>query len=172
MDSRKLWRALLYLGPLLLWMGIVLAGSTRLGRYEESLALIQWTAQKLSPELAPSQDIWQIYQINTAARKLAHVAAFGIFTLLAVRAMQWGQPRLKWQSLAGSLLLCIVFACSEAFVRFHTPDRHVRLEQFVFNGIGAALIFGLTMTYFWIKYWEKVLWEGKSMENDENATVE
>jgi VanZ family protein len=167
MRTRKYLRALLYLGPLLLWMGIVIAASTQLGRYEESLAFIQGTAQLLSPEQTPSNDIWQIYQINNAVRKLAHVAAFGIFTMLAVRALQWGEPRLKWRSLAGTLILCILFAASEAFVRFQSPDRHVRPDQFVFNAIGALLVFGLTLLYFRLKYWETLLWAGKPVEDDE-----
>ncbi|MES2462860.1 MAG: VanZ family protein [Armatimonadota bacterium] len=169
MSARKLLRALLYLGPLLLWMGVVIAASTQLGRYEKSLALIQGVAEFLSPDAVPSGDIWQQYQINNAARKLAHVGAFGIFTLLAVRALQWGEPKLKWQSISGSLALCVVFAVSEAFVRFRAPDRHVRLEQFVLNAIGALLVFGLTLLYFRLKYWEELLWEGKPIPKDETA---
>jgi VanZ family protein len=169
MRTRKLLRALLYLGPLLLWTGVVIAGSTQLGRYEQSLAFIQRTAEMLSPDSVPSNDVWQLYQINNAARKLAHVAGFGIFTMLAVRALQWGEPKLKWQAVVGSSGLCILFALSEAFVRFRTPDRHVRLDQFVFNGIGALLVLGLTLLYFRIKYWEQLLWEGKSREADETA---
>ena len=170
MDTSKLLRVLLYLGPLLLWTGVVIAGSTKLGRYEQSLAFIQGTAQLLSPEAVPSNEIWQLYQINNAARKLAHVAAFGIFTMLAVRALQWGEHRLKWQALGGSLGLCLLFALSEAFVRFQSPERHVRLEQFVFNAIGAILVFGLTLLYFRLKYWEELLREGKSGEGDETAS--
>jgi VanZ family protein len=150
---------LLYLGPLFLWMGAVAAGSTYLGRYEESLALIQGAAHLLSPDAPPARDRGDLFQINNAARKLVHIATFAVFTMLSVRAIQWGEARLKWQSLAGSLALCIVFALSEAFVRFQSPVRHVRLEQFVLNGIGAVLTFGLTMLYFGIKYGEKVLWE-------------
>ena len=166
-NTRKWLRALLYLGPLFLWMALVIAGATRLGRYEESLAFIQWTAQALSPELPPSQEVWQLYQINTAARELAHVAAFGIFTMLSVRALQWGEARLKWQTLIGTLGFCFIFACSEAYVRFRTPERHVRWEQFAFNALGAFLVFGLTMLYFQLKYCEGKLWEGKTVETDE-----
>ena len=171
MRFRKSIRALLYLGPLLLWMVVVIAGATYLGRYEESLALIQRVAHLLSPDAQSAVDVNQLYQINNAARKLVHVAAFAVFTMLSVRAMQWGEAKLKWQSLAGSLGLCIVFALSEAFVRFTSPARHVRLEQFVLNGIGALLIFGLTMLYFGIKYWERILWEGKREEDSETAWI-
>ncbi len=167
MRKRKWLKALLYLVPLLLWMAVVIAGSTRLGRYEESLAFIQWGAQILTPELPPSHDIWPLYQINTASRELAHIAAFGIFTLLSVRALQWGEPRLKWQSFVGTLGLGILFAGSEALVRFRTLDRHVRLEQFVCNAVGALLVFGLTLLYFRIKYGEDQLREGNSMTSDE-----
>lgn len=170
MHTQKFLRALLYLGPLLLWMGIVLVGSTRLGAYENSLAFIQGTAELLNPEETPSNDVWQLYQINNAARKLAHIVAFGVFTMLAVRAMQWGASRLKWQSLVGSLGLSLLFAFSEAFVRFRSPERHVRLEQFVLNGIGALAVFGLTLLYFRLKSWEALLWEGKSAESDESGT--
>lgn len=157
--KNKFQRSVLYLLPLLLWMGIVLIASTRLGSYAESMKLIQWTAETLSPESMPLQDVWQLYQINNAARKIAHIFAFGIFTMLAVRALQWGSPRLKWQSLVGALVICLLFGTGEAFVRYRSPVRHVRMEQFVFNGAGSLLVFAFTTGYFGVKSWERSLWK-------------
>ncbi|MBC8101381.1 MAG: VanZ family protein [Cytophagales bacterium] len=161
MRTRKFLRAFLYAGPLLLWMAAIYASSTHLGRYEQSLALIQAASQRLAPESPPPSDQGELFQINDAARKLAHVFAFGILTLLAVRAIQWGESRLKWQTVTGSFALCVLFAVSDALIRIREPDRHVRLDQFVFNGIGALLVFLLTTGYFGVKYWEDFLWEGR-----------
>jgi VanZ family protein len=155
--GRRCGLTVYFVGPLLLWMILVWATSTRLGAYEQSLNLMIRVVHSLSPEspVPGSGDLMPLFPSNNALRKLAHVFAFAVFMLLAVRAIQWGNPRLKPAAIFVACLLGTFFAGSDAVIRYLTPMRHVREDQFVLDAIGAAFILVITVLYFVAKSWER-----------------
>ena len=73
-------------------MGVIYVSSTDRGAYDASLRLMLRVAQWATPSWQIPVDVGAYFPLNNALRKLAHVLFFGIFTLLAVRAVQWGSP--------------------------------------------------------------------------------
>ena len=138
-------------------MAIVYASSTELGTYDKSLNLILRFSYWLSPGMTIPGDVGAYFPINNAARIVARVFVFAVFTLLTVRALQWGHHRLKPVTLGITFLLALPFSFSDALFRLNAPDRHVRVEQFVLNGIGAVVVLLGVVVFFFAKQWETSL---------------
>ena len=154
----NLARALLYVLPLALWGGVLLAyGAGERGRYEVSWALLQKGLGVLAPEWSPISDgsIVSMYQLNAAFRRLAHVAAYAVLTLLIIRLIQHGNTRLRSASLAAAALIGAVFMASDEWVRRHQAHRHAKPVDLVLDGIGVALVMGGTWVFFAVKEWER-----------------
>lgn len=166
---KRFLRTVYYVAPLLLWMGVIYVSSTDRGAYDVSLRLMLRAGQWAVPGWQPPWDVGVYYPLNDALRKLAHVLFFGIFTLLTVRAVQWGSPRLKLSSVLVVLGIGIVFSLSDALVRLAAPERHVRLEQFLMNGLGAVLVLVMVTGFFAAKAWERRLQEGERQAGSESA---
>jgi hypothetical protein len=93
----KIVRLLLWLFPLILWGSVLLWSATEGARYETSWRWLQWWLRFLSPEHAPPGTGEQVqvnvtmYQLNGAARRLAHIVGYAVLTALTVRAIQRGR---------------------------------------------------------------------------------
>lgn len=150
-------------------MALVYASSTQLGTYDRSLNLMLRASHWIAPDLPIPQDVGEIFLINNAVRKLAHVVAFGGFTLLLVRALQWGNPRLKKAVLPITFGLGLLFSFSDALFRIYAPSRHVRGEQFVLNALGSAIVLILVVLFFAAKRAEAWLLAGNYSRDGEKA---
>ena len=153
---RKILRGLLYIGPPVLWMGGLFAASTQLGEYHVTFRFVQDSVQWLAPG-TPRIDIDSMYGINIAVRKLAHVIGYGFLTVLLVRAIQYGQARLKPVSVFVALLLSVLFAIGDALHRRRVPGRHGDSADVVLDAIGIGIFFGGTLLYFGLKALERHL---------------
>jgi len=164
---RLLLQCFLYLGPLILWMAVIYTGSTQLGTYDKSIALMLSVARFFSPDGPQPNDIGSLFLVNNALRKIAHLVTFGILMLLVVRAIQWGRPRLKLSSLVAAILFCTGFSFSDALVRLYARDRHVRADQFVLNAIGSGSVLIITVLFFLLKAGEERLRAGNPRNSAE-----
>lgn len=147
---------LIYLGPLALWMALIALGSTRLGSYEVTWSLIPRIFNLLAPGWG-SIEVGSLYQINEALRRLSYVVAYAVLTALAVRAIQFGQPELKRNSVIAALALSLVFAVGDALHRRFVPGRHGDFMDVWLSSIGAALVLAAIPAWFRLKKWERTL---------------
>lgn len=161
---RKWLRALVFVGPLLLWIVLLLVLATTLGEYIATWKLFQRVLSWMTPEFAPIPTDGRfavvevsMYQINQGLRRAAHVAMYAGLTLLAVRACQWGEPRLRRRTVLVALLMSLVFTGGESLVRLRSPGRHVRWENLALNLIGTGLVLGGTLVFFGLKAAERRL---------------
>ncbi len=154
--SSRTLLALLYIGPLLLWMGVIFVSSTSAGDYPTSMRLIQHSLNWLVPE-QPPLDVSTLYKVNNAARKLAHVVTYGILTLLVVRAVQFGQPRLKRGAFGAAFLVSLLYAIGDEWHRRFVPQRHAKFVDLVIDSVGITLTLGGTWFWFALKDWERRL---------------
>ncbi len=152
---RRLPLLLIYLGPLLLWMAVLFAASTQFGRYEVSASLLQKALRLLAGPGPDDITYLALYSLNRAARRLAHVCASFILSLLIVRAVQWGTPRLKWRSLVCAFLVNSAVAVGEMLHRNRTPHRHGDLSDLALNMLGSALALLTAIVFFAGKRWEQ-----------------
>src|SRR5687768_15201043 len=83
--AARLGRFCRYVLPLLLWMGLIFLMSTRVGSSENTAPLFVRALELLWPGLLDNLTGGQVELLNYLFRKLAHVAEYGMLTLLAVR---------------------------------------------------------------------------------------
>jgi VanZ family protein len=164
--GRRIGRALLFAGPILLALGVLAFLATDSGSYPKSVrafyGLVWWLSPDY-PEFRPMFDTSQrieqtviIYPIIGALRKLGHVALYGSLALLVARAVQAGRPALRWQTPLAMMLATTLITGAESFVRLRfATERHVRWEQLWLNLIGAGVGILLTLLFFGIKALER-----------------
>ena len=159
--GRRLVRALLFVGPLLVGIAGVLAFATDRGGYMATWNLTIAALNGLTPEfprLEPDNRVWMIsmHQINNALRRVAHVLTYASMALLLVRTLQWGRPRLRARAVLGMLFICGLLTGAESLVRLKlSNERHVRWEQVLLNLIGVGVAFALTLIFFGVKALER-----------------
>ena len=154
--GRRLLLWVIYAGPPLLWMLVVFAASTRLGSYEATWTLNRRVFAFLAPHWGVIDDS-SLYQINDALRRLSYVGAYAVLTLLAVRAIQFGQPELKRASALAALGISIVFAAGDALHRRFVPGRHGDIADVWLSVLGACATMAVILLWFRLKRWERDL---------------
>jgi hypothetical protein len=165
---RAVLRILIYAAPLLLWLGIAALLATELGSYQQSWILLHKLFDWIEPGFYyPDPQIVSMYQITQMVRKIAHVAVYGVLTLLVIRLCQSGQSKLRPLSLVMALVVPSAFSGIEVYLRLHQSEgtRHVRLEQFLLNGVGVAIVFLTTLAFFGLKTLERWLLQTESLNN-------
>jgi len=123
--------------PLLIWLGLIFAGSTDVMSAEHTSRYIVPFLLWLKPGMSPMA-IWTTLVV---ARKCAHVTEYALLALLLWRALR-NIPVLRAKTLmvfAAVLVGCAVFAASDefhqTFVKSRTPSvRDVLLD------VGGALV--------------------------------
>jgi VanZ family protein len=158
----KIGRFILWFAPLFLWGLVLLWSATEGARYETSWRWLQWWLRFLSPEHAPPGDGERVqvnitmYQLNGAARRLAHIVGYAILTALTVRAIQRGEPTLKRSSLTAAIIIALLYTSLDELQRlFFEPNRHAKWLDLILNLIGVVLTLGGTVLYFTLKRWER-----------------
>src|SRR5262249_9657326 len=138
----------------LLWMLLIFSSSTRAGGPSNTQGLLQRVLTSLYPkEVATfSPEDWD--HLNYIVRKIAHVTEYTVLTLLAVRAIQYGSPRLNRKALLGGFAISFLYACTDEFHQRFVPGRTPAFDDVLIDAIGMAVAaFGL------------LLWSGlKSLE--------
>ncbi|GAB4454982.1 MAG: hypothetical protein OHK0029_10370 [Armatimonadaceae bacterium] len=160
-------RGLCWLGPVALWVGVLIWGGAEGARYETSWSLIQWALMVLAPEHAPPEAATGIqvqvtmYQINGALRRVAHVLAYAVLAGLVIRAIQRGNTRLTGAAIATALTLGLVFTGADELHRWLQENRHAKWLDVWLNLSGVGLTLGLTTIYFAFREWERRIAEAE-----------
>jgi hypothetical protein len=164
--KRRLPRFLLFYGPLLLGTGVLGFLATSHGGFMASWKLFLRAVIWLTPELpqyhaelnpdGPQREQFNLFPLNVALRKVAHVMVYIPISILAGRALQNGEPRLRARALFGQVLLCLLLTGAECLVRLrYAGERHIRWEQLYLNLTGTGLAIVLTLIFFGIKALER-----------------
>lgn len=99
---------------------------------------------------------FNIFPLNIALRKVAHVLVYIPLSLLAARALQNGEPGLRARSIFGQVILCLVLTGLECLVRLHyAGERHIRWEQLYLNLVGTGIAIVFTLLFFGFKALER-----------------
>jgi VanZ family protein len=85
--------------------------------------------------------------------------------MLAVRAIQFGRPGLKWQALVGALLLSAGFAATDEIHQAFTASRGPSPRDVLIDCAGATLCMAGILLWFGVKRLERRLWAGATKKN-------
>jgi VanZ family protein len=125
--------------PLLIWLGVIFAGSADLMSAEHTSRFIVPVLRWLNPHIS-----WAaVNTIQSAIRKLGHISEYAILALLLWRAFRSGlTPHRKMSISFGAVLLaCTVFAASDEFHQSFVKSRNPSVRDALLDIAGA--IFGV-----------------------------
>lgn len=151
-------RTLFYLGPLIIWMGMIFLMSTGVGSSETSVILISQTLRFLAPELLATLTPYQMEWINYGVRKLGHLTEYAVLALLAVRAFQYGQAEAKPRTFWLAFGLCALYAVTDEIHQAFVPVRSSSSTDILLDVAGAALCLIGAYLWFGLKRLERRLW--------------
>jgi len=155
-----------YVGPLLAWMTFIFFLSTGAGSTENSVGLITRVLGYFSPRLLASLSDYQLYRLDYAVRKLGHLTEYFILTLLAVRAIQFGHPRLKKSAFFGALTLSVLYAISDEFHQRFVGGRSASSKDVLIDIAGIVLCIVFILVWFAVKHLERRLLAMKDRRNE------
>ncbi len=117
--------------PAILFGAAILAMS---GPWASAAHTGSWTEPFLARLGLPAGLAWALHQI---LRKVGHFVAYGLFGLLALRAVGGDRPtNRRFASLA--LVLAVLLSCADETLQALTPDRGGSPLDVVLDGAGAA----------------------------------
>ncbi len=150
-------RKFFYIAPLVVWMSVIFFSSTNVGNSDHSFWLIHRLLEIISPEQARNLSHTTFAVINIMVRKTAHVTEYAILTLLAVRAIQQGAPKLKKSAFFGAFLISAVYACSDELHQRFVGSRTSSPVDVAIDLVGVTVVIvGMTL-FFALKSWERSL---------------
>lgn len=156
-------RLLVFGLPVALWVAVLYAGSSSLGRFANSAYALQAALHLLAPEYPLELDhngfLIQVnlFILNAAVRRLTHIFAYAVLTCLVVRWIQGGAERLKRASLLGAFGVSLLYVGVDAWHLSHVPERHFDASDLLLNLIGVFLVLTGTVVWFGLKSWERRL---------------
>src|SRR5262249_29588180 len=94
-------------------------------------------------------------------RKMGHLTEYAILTLLAVRAIQFGEPRLKPRAAIGAFFISVLYACSDEFHQRFVPGRTSSPRDIIIDSVGVTLVMLGILLWFVHKSVNRGLWKRK-----------
>jgi len=160
---------LFYIGPVGLWMLVIFCASARSDSGAESLSLLVRILAFLVPQEVGRLTPDLLDALNHISRKAAHITEYAILTLLAVRALQFGQARLKRWSLPGAALLGVLYAGSDEIHQIFVPTRGPSFTDVLIDSLGIALALAGVALWFALKSLERRLWRANALSASQPA---
>lgn len=127
----------------LLWMAVIFAASTSLGRPENSEKIINPVLVWLG--------VTNVDQVHIIVRKMGHVAEYSIFALLLAIFFLKSRSRFlnqRWFLLA--LLCAFVYACIDEFHQLFVPERNGSIRDVMIDTASAAFALSLVAAFRWL----------------------
>jgi VanZ family protein len=132
--------------PLLIWIGVIFAGSTDLMSAEHTSRFIVPILSWLKPDIAPAT----IASIHMVIRKCAHLSEYAVLAFLFWRALRGSAIRAKMSMLFGTVLLgCAVVAASDEFHQSFVKSRTPSVRDVLLDVAGAliGLLIGVSFAH-------------------------
>jgi VanZ family protein len=123
--------------PFLIWLGVILLGSTDLMSAEHTSRFIVPILRWLKPEISSET----LALIQLVIRKCAHLSEYAILALLLFRAVV-GAANLKWSMSILSVSVwtaCVFVATTDEFHQSFIASRTASLNDVLTDSLGAAI---------------------------------
>ena len=123
--------------PFLIWLGVILLGSTDLMSDEHTSRFIVPILRWLKPEISSET----LALIQLVIRKCAHLSEYAILALLLFRAVV-GAANLKWSMSILSVSVwtaCVFVATTDEFHQSFIASRTASLNDVLTDSLGAAV---------------------------------
>jgi VanZ family protein len=123
--------------PVLVWLGVIFAGSTDIFSTEQTSRYLVPFLRWLDPQISLST----IATIHFALRKLGHLTEYAVLAALLWRALRRAENlRAKMSTLVvGVWVACTIFAASDEFHQSFVASRTASLNDVFIDGLGAAI---------------------------------
>ena len=135
---RRFWLFIKYWLPPLLWMSLIFAGSADAASVNRSSRIIGPLLHWLFPSLSEAA----VGTCVLVARKCAHLAEYGLCTILVWRALRKpvrNDPRpWSWREPKWALLIVFLYACTDELHQAFVPGRGPSPVDVVLDTLGAA----------------------------------
>ncbi|HXG24630.1 MAG TPA: VanZ family protein [Chthonomonadales bacterium] len=153
----RVLRAIFYIGPLLLWMGILFSMSTDVGSMQSTSGFIAVFVKFIAPDLAASLTPVQWEHVERVIRKAAHLFEYAVLMLLAVRAIQYGRPHLRTRSVLIAFVITALFAVTDEIHQSFVPSRTALPTDVLIDITGATIATVLLLIWVGIRHVERLL---------------
>jgi VanZ family protein len=123
--------------PLLIWLAVMLLGSTDLMSAEHTSRMIVPFLRWLKPDISPGT----VASIHTIIRKCAHVSEYAILALLSFRALIYASI-IEWSAWTFAVtvwIACILIAATDELHQSFVPSRTSSGRDVLIDGGGATL---------------------------------
>ncbi len=134
----SLFQRVNYLGPLIVWAGVIFIMSSRVGIPDNSLGVLESLLKWIFPGGAGRLSADRARLLNLLVRKLGHLSEYFIFALLAVRAQRNGRPRIGFDWALKALALSTGYACSDELHQYFVAGRTGAVADVLIDSIGAS----------------------------------
>ena len=99
--------------------------------------------------LIPDFDVWDLL-----IKKSAHLLIYGLLALSYLWGFT-GWAGIKWQHLAGALLMSILYGISDEYHQIFTPGRNGNIIDVAIDMLGASIALLIWSIYFRWKFGEE-----------------
>lgn len=149
---------LFYYLPLAVWMAVIFVASTGAGSARNTSHLLLYLLSFARDEVGSVIRPETLQTLNYLARKSAHVTEYAVLTALAVRAIQFGSPRLKAKAVIGALLISLFYAAGDEFHQRFVANRTSTPIDVAIDMVGASLVMVVILIWFLAKALEYRMW--------------
>jgi VanZ family protein len=149
-------------------MLMIFVMSSSAGRGENSMGMVAWFLQKVTPFYYSNLNNYQLAAHNYMFRKACHFTEYFILTLLVVRAIQFGRAELKASAFFGAAALSIVYAMTDELHQMFVAGRVASTTDVLVDASGALFCLPGILGFFAMKRLERRLLRGPS-RTDEHA---
>ena len=135
--SGTLRKFVAYVLPLLLWMCFIYFMSTDRASAANTRPVMHSILQRIFPTIEQRLSAEQIERIDWNIRKTAHVTEYAILSILAFRAVSFGDPRFRHRNVVGPLLIGVLYAASDEYHQSFYPSRGAAAADVFFDSFGV-----------------------------------
>lgn len=146
----KALRFFWYVGPMIVWMGLIFTLSTELGSAAHTAGLLYKLLQRFFPDWLAGATPKDLFALHYWIRKGAHFTEYLILALLAYRAFRYGEAWRHWRALGFSGSFSILYAFTDEFHQVFVSSRGPSLRDLGIDALGAMAGFVvLALLYAW-----------------------
>jgi VanZ family protein len=123
--------------PILIWLGVIFAGSTEIFSAEQTSRYLVPFLRWLDPHISISA----IAAIHFALRKLGHLTEYAILAALLLRALRIANRLQMRMSIlfVVAWLVCAIFAATDEFHQSFVPSRTAAAGDVMIDIVGAFI---------------------------------
>lgn len=135
----SLRKFVVYILPLLLWMGFIFFMSTDRGAAANTRPIMNSILRRIFPAVDQHLTPAQIERVDWNIRKTAHVTEYTILAILAFRAVTFGDPRFRHRNVLLPVIIGIAYAASDEYHQSFSKLRDGAASDVFFDSFGVLL---------------------------------